>query len=414
MFPLNIGLIGHGVVGEGVARLLLENAAAVDAGAGRPVRLARISDLRDFSGIAYGGLFTKDAADIVGNPGIDIVVECMGGVDPAGRFAAAALAAGQSFVTSNKQLVVERGAHLQALALKHNAHFLFEGSCGGGIPVLAPIRRSLAANKLLYVRGILNGTTNYILTRMQGGAAPFTAALAEAKRLGYAESDPTADVEGHDARRKLTILAAMCFGARFADDGRIPCEGIGRVTREDMRHAALLSRTVRLVAQGERTGEGWRGRVSPVLLPGTHPLATVSDVNNGVLVTGDRVGDVLFYGRGAGPDPTASAVVGDVIEAVRDHGRPWHARLPETTPFDQSESPSRYFFRLRPLPQVDGGAKALHILPEARISLPDDEILAGEIAIVTEPLYPAQLAAAHEALDMAGCAPSHPIRYESL
>ena len=304
----NVGIIGHGVVGSGVADILWNSREVLARRAGETIELQRVCDLRDFPAAPYADRMTKDAEQIYAADDIDIVVECMGGKGAAYRFVKAALERGKHVVTSNKELIADCGEELERIARETGVCLRYEASCGGGIPVIKPIEEDLAANRITRVAGILNGTTNYILTRMREGGVSFDAALKEAQQKGYAEADPSADVLGWDARRKICILAHVAFGTPLADSA-IRTEGIDRLTREDMLYARELGRSVKLLAEAERTGFGWRACVTPAMLPDSHPLACVSDVFNAVLVHGDKVDDVMFYGRGAGtaPRPAPSA-----------------------------------------------------------------------------------------------------------
>ncbi len=312
-----VAIMGHGVVGSGVAHILRSNASLIARHAGEPVELTRILDLRDFADLPYADLFTKDSADVVDNPQIDIVVECMGGVEPAATFIERALKNHKHVVTSNKELVVVRGTRLTAIAQENGVNFMYEASVGGGIPIIRPLRQCLAANHIQRIAGILNGTTNYILTRMRDGGVDFDVALAEAQKLGYAEKDPSADVLGWDARRKICILSHVAFGAPL-DDSKIPSEGIDKLTRADMLYAKELGRAVKLLAVSQRVEAGYYAYVGPAMIPAGHPLSVVDDVFNAVFVTADMLGDAMFYGRGAGKLPTASAICGDVVDVV------WH------------------------------------------------------------------------------------------
>ena len=444
---IRIGLLGHGVVGRGVAEILLEKQRELSHAAGKRIELVRILDAVDFPELPYAHLLTKDVADIVANPAVDIVVECLGGVEPAGGWALSAIRAGQTVVTSNKAMVVACGEAIEEEAARSGGGFFTEASVAGGIPILHPLRACLVGNRILRIGGILNGTTNYILTRMQGGAAPFEAALAEAQQLGYAERDPTADIEGHDARRKLAILAHVAFGASLSDDARIACTGIARegkalIEREDMQYAAALSRTIRLVAMGEllpdeaeapqqdtqeapkktgeaciqpthqKTGEArWGGVVAPVMLPAGHPLAGVSDVFNAVLVKGDRVGDLMFYGPGAGKNPTASAVVGDIVEAARGGYRAAVASTAPTPGFSAQLSPTHWFMRVKARDTAAVQQALLADMPDARII---SDIVPDELGLVTRSMSDAVLEDFLRHLHEKGLAHSVPIRYDNL
>ena len=286
----NVGIIGHGVVGSGVADILWNSREVLARRAGETIELQRVCDLRDFPAAPYADRMTKDAEQIYAADDIDIVVECMGGKGAAYRFVKAALERGKHVVTSNKELIADCGEELERIARETGVCLRYEASCGGGIPVIKPIEEDLAANRITRVAGILNGTTNYILTRMREGGVSFDAALKEAQQKGYAEADPSADVLGWDARRKICILAHVAFGTPLADSA-IRTEGIDRLTREDMLYARELGRSVKLLAEAERTGFGWRACVTPAMLPDSHPLACVSDVFNAVLVLRPRRGD---------------------------------------------------------------------------------------------------------------------------
>ena len=313
---LRVGIIGHGVVGGGVAEILLKNKDILSARAGQEIVLQRVCDLREFD-VPYKDLFTRDASEIYAAEDIDLVVECMGGKGLAYQFVKAALENGKHAVTSNKELIAACGTELEAIADQKGVLLRYEASCGGGIPVIKPIREDLGANRMDRIMGILNGTTNYILTRMALSGSSFDAALREAQQKGYAEADPSADVLGWDARRKICILAHTAFGTAL-DDSFIETEGIDKLAAEDLRYAAALGRSVRLIGMAERLENGWRASVTPMMLSGEHPLANVSDVFNAVLVHGDYVDDVMFYGRGAGTAPTASAVCGDILDIAKD------------------------------------------------------------------------------------------------
>ncbi len=323
---IHVAILGFGVVGGGTAEVLTQNHDLLEKTLGQPLSLKRILDLREFPGSPFASLVTHDINDILNDRDISIVVEAMGGLHPAYDFTKAALAAGKSVVTSNKQVVASRGAELLALAKEKGVRYLFEASVGGGIPVIGPLRRDLAANRVTRIDGILNGTTNYILTRMLSAGVDFGAALAEAQQKGYAEADPAADVEGHDAARKIVILAALAFGKLLCPE-RILCRGVGSVTTDDMQTAEAFGCVLKLIGHAEKIGERVLCTVEPRLLPAAHPLASINDVFNGILIEGDTVGRVWLCGPGAGKLPTASAVAGDVIEAAA-HPAPPAADLP--------------------------------------------------------------------------------------
>lgn len=313
---VNVAIMGHGVVGSGVAEILLNNKATVDNNSKQDIRLKRILDLREFD-VDYKELFTKNFEDIISDDEIDIVVEVMGGINPAYDFVKRCLLAGKSVVTSNKELVAEKGYDLLCAAKEKNVNFLFEASVGGGIPVIRPMAQCLAANNICEIIGILNGTTNYILTKMDTEGADFDSVLAEAQRLGYAERNASSDIDGIDAQRKICILASLAFGKHIYPN-QIKAEGISKITSSDFAYAHACDCNIKLVGRSKKTADGkvWAG-VYPVLLKNSHILSGVNDVFNAIMVRGDYVGDVMFYGRGAGKSPTASAVVADVIDCAK-------------------------------------------------------------------------------------------------
>uniref|UniRef100_S0DDA0 Homoserine dehydrogenase n=1 Tax=termite gut metagenome TaxID=433724 RepID=S0DDA0_9ZZZZ len=314
---VEIAILGHGVVGSGVAELLIKNAANIAKRAGVEIEAKYILDLRDFPGCPYRDKFTKDFDQILKDPDIQVVVEVMGGVRPAYDFVKASLEAGKSAVTSNKEMVAAKGAELLRIAKENDVNFLFEASVGGGIPIIRPLHQCLAANEICDIAGILNGTTNFILTKMIKESMPFGDALKIAQELGYAEADPTADVDGHDSCRKICILASLAFGSHIYPE-LVPTEGIRGITLEDVKYAENAGFAIKLIGQARRASDGKIfALVSPALVSHESQLSSVDDVFNAILVRGDSTGDVVFYGKGAGKFPTASAVVGDVIDCVK-------------------------------------------------------------------------------------------------
>lgn len=312
-----VAILGHGVVGSGVAEVLRKNAQSIAHKAGEPIEIRRILDLRDFPDLPYAACFTKDFEDIATDPEIRIVVETMGGLHPAYDFVKRCLLAGKSVVTSNKELVAAKGDELLEIARDKNLNFLFEASVGGGIPILRPIDQCLAANEVSEIAGILNGTTNFMLTKMIEEQMSFDEALALAQKLGYAERDPSADVDGHDACRKICILASLAFGKHVYPD-QVHTEGIADITLEDVALAEACDGVIKLIGRAVKREDGrLTALVAPMILPKSSLLADVNDVFNGIMVRGDAIGDVVFYGRGAGKLPTASAVVADVIDEVK-------------------------------------------------------------------------------------------------
>ena len=314
-----VAILGFGTVGSGVWEILSQNAGVCARRAGVPVEVGYICDIRDFSAHQAAGLFVTHIEPILQDKDVKVVVETIGGLHPAYEYVRAALESGRCVVTSNKELVAEKGTGLMRIAKAHGVCFLFEASVGGGTPVIGPMHRDLAANHILSVEGIVNGTTNFMLTRMRQAGLSFEQALAEAQALGYAETrDPSADVDGIDAKRKIAILASLAFG-RHVPPEAVPARGIRAVTPQDVALAAQLGCAVKLVAWAR---EGAPGRieaaVEPMLVRNEDLLSDVDDVFNAVRVRCDMLGDTVFYGRGAGKLPTASAVVADVAEALRE------------------------------------------------------------------------------------------------
>ncbi len=312
---IHIALLGFGVVGGGTAEVLTQNKAIIEKKIGQAVNIKYILDLRDFPDSPFGHLVTHDFKDIVNDPEVSVVAEMMGGSHPAYDFTIACLKAGKSVVTSNKEVVANFGTELLAVAKENGVSYLFEASVCGGIPIIRPLREDLASNHITAIRGILNGTTNYILTQMDVAGASFEDALREAQEKGYAEADPTADVEGLDAARKIVILAAMAFGKRI-DPNAIHCEGITKITAADSELAKSLGYTIKLIGYTTLIDGRILCMVSPRLTPASSPISMVNDVFNGMLVSADMVGEVMFYGPGAGKLPTASAVVGDLVDIM--------------------------------------------------------------------------------------------------
>ena len=312
-----VAILGHGVVGSGVAQVLLENADSITAKAGDAIRVKRVLDLREFPDSPLADRFTKNFDEILNDADIRIVVETMGGLHPAYDYVKASLLAGKSVVTSNKELVAAKGDELLDIAKQKNVNFLFEASVGGGIPILRPLDQCLAANHVHEIAGILNGTTNFMLTKMFEEGMGFEDALALAQKLGYAERDPSADVGGHDTCRKICILASLAFGKHVYPD-QVYTEGIERISATDVVCASAFDRVIKLIGFVQKLEDGHlHCLVAPMLVSNESLLSGVKDVFNGIMVRGDVIGDVMFYGRGAGKLPTASAVVADVIDEVK-------------------------------------------------------------------------------------------------
>lgn len=315
----NIAIIGFGVVGSGVYEIITENNAVLKKNTGEDISVKRVLDIRDFSQHERKEIFTKSFEDILHDDEISIVAETMGGVRFAYEYTKALLESGKSVVTSNKELVAKHGDEFFEIAKKNNVQYLYEASVGGGIPIIRPIANDIAANDIYEIAGILNGTTNYILTKMFGENQSFETALKTAQELGYAEKDPSADVDGTDACRKIAILMSLATGEKV-DCGEIYTKGIRNLTEEDVAYAAALNCTVKLVGMGRIENGCVSASVSPMLVEKSCPLSGVEDVFNAVMVRGNMCDTLMFYGRGAGKLPTASAVVGDIIDIVRNPG----------------------------------------------------------------------------------------------
>ncbi len=350
--PVKIGLLGLGTVGAGVCKILQQNREVVFERAGTPFEIAKIL-VRD-PGKARGvevdpSLLTTNPADILDDPEIAVVVELMGGLEPAYQYIHTALEKGKHVVTANKAVIASHGARLIRLAANQGVDLYYEGSVGGGIPIIKPLRESLVGNRIEEIMGIVNGTTNYILTRMTQGKADFADVLAEAQALGYAEADPAADIEGHDAAHKLVILASLAFQTPISIH-QVYCEGISKVTAEDIAFAEHFGYTIKLLAIAKRQPQGIEARVHPTFVPTRHPLAAVHGVFNAIFVRGDAVGDLMFYGRGAGDLPTGSAVIADLVDVLRNRKRGSHHRVEtlwQPMPVEAMEDVrTRYYIRL--------------------------------------------------------------------
>ena len=344
---INVAVLGYGTIGKGVVTVLQTNADSIEKKTGERIEVKRILDLRDFPGDPNADKVVHDYDIIREDEDIQVVVECMGGLEPAYTFVKSALLAGRSVATSNKELVARYGPDLLSLAEEKKCSFLFEASVGGGIPVIRPMLVSLTADEIDEISGILNGTTNYMLTRMEKDGAQFDAVLKEAQERGYAELHPEADIEGWDACRKIAILTSVA-NEQVVDYEDIPTEGITGITAEDIRYAAALGRTIKLIARSKVQDGRVYARVSPMMVSLDHPLAAVKDVYNAIFIHGNMVDDVMFYGKGAGSLPTASAVAADVIDCVRHIGSPmntiWNPE--KLTLGDPGDFERRFFVRL--------------------------------------------------------------------
>ena len=318
---VNVAVLGYGTVGSGVVEVIEKNKDMVNKKSGQELNVKYILDLRDFPGDPYEDKVVHDFDTIVNDEDVQIICETMGGVGAAYAFTKSALEKGKSVCTSNKELVAKHGPELLQIARANNCNYLFEASVGGGIPIIRPLNYSLTAERIEGINGILNGTTNYILSKMEMEGADFDTVLKEAQEKGYAERNPEADVEGHDACRKIAILSSLMMG-KNVDSEKIYTEGITKVTADDFVYAKAAGKTVKLLGRSVAMGESEvLAMVAPFMIDKSHPLAMVNDVFNAVFVTGNMLGDSMYYGRGAGKLPTASAVVSDVVDCARHLGR---------------------------------------------------------------------------------------------
>lgn len=391
---IQIAILGLGTVGTGVAKVVAENARQIERKLGEPLQVKTIL-VRHFKDGPYRQLMTDDFRRIEEDDDIQVVVETIGGVEAAYDYTRRALAAGKHVVTANKQLVAEKGCELLSLARRKNVNYLFEASVGGGIPILHPLTQCMAANRIDEVYGILNGTSNYILTRMVRTGAFFTEALREAQAKGYAEADPTADVDGIDAGRKICILADLAFGHQV-NPADVPMEGIRKLSLRDVKIAQRAGYRIKLLGRALRLPGGERtAYVAPHLIPEEAPIASVEDVFNAVMVRGNATGEVMFYGRGAGELPTASACVADVMECLqaspRREGIGWS---PDADGFvDPAELQTRYYFR------IEGS------LTDAAMAFGQVEVLSedGETAFLTDPISGRDAARQAQSLNVLSC-----------
>ncbi|MBE6936317.1 MAG: homoserine dehydrogenase [Ruminococcaceae bacterium] len=329
---VKVAILGFGTVGQGVAEVLSMNAEGIAARSGTEITVKYILDIRDFPESPFADRVIHDFDIIANDPEVEIVVETIGGQRFAYPYTVKALSAGKSVITSNKELVAERGEELLALARANGVNYLFEAAVGGGIPLIRPLMQCLSANEVTDITGILNGTTNYILTRMKTAGVSFADALKEAQANGYAEADPTADIEGHDACRKICILADLSYGHKISP-AAVYTEGITGLSAQDMHFADQAGYAVKLLGRVQRRADGRVNiLVAPHLVPGDRMIANVNDVFNGISVRGNAVDEVVFYGRGAGKLPTASAVVADVIDAAKNRGIDRSARWVDDAP----------------------------------------------------------------------------------
>ena len=368
---VNIAVMGYGTVGSGVVEVINTNGKRINQRIGEELNIKYVLDLRDFPGDPVQEKIIHDFETIVNDDEIKIVVEVMGGIEPAYTFVKRCLLAGKSVATSNKALVAKHGAELLSIAREKNINFLFEASVGGGIPIIRPLNSSLTADEIEEITGILNGTTNYMMTKMFYEGADYDTVLKEAQANGFAEQNPEADVEGYDACRKIAILSSLISGQQV-DFEDIYCEGITRITVEDMKYAKEMGMTIKLLASSKRQGEKLHAIVAPCLIYPEHPLYSVDGVFNAIFVHGNVLGDAMFYGSGAGKLPTASAVVADVVEEAKNLNRNvmtmWKQEKLEIE--DKADASRRFFVRMK---------------GEAKEMLPGLEKTFGKVEVVQVP-----------------------------
>lgn len=338
---IKIAVMGYGTIGSGVVEVLATNKDSIAKRAGDEIEVKYVLDLREFPGDPIEDKVVHDYQTIVNDPEVSVVVETMGGVEPAYTFVKAMLEAGKHVTTSNKALVADKGAELIALAKAKNVNFLFEASVGGGIPIIRPLNSCLTADEIEEITGILNGTTNYMMTKMSNEGLEFEDVLKDAQEKGYAEKDPSADIEGYDACRKIAILTSLVCGQQV-DFNDIHTEGITKISATDIKYAKQMGRVIKLLASSKKTENGYSAMVAPFLLSPEHPLYNVNDVFNAIFVHGNVLGDAMFYGSGAGKLPTASAVVADIVDIAKHLNRnimiEWSSKKLELVDYKKAEN----------------------------------------------------------------------------
>lgn len=379
---VNIGILGYGTVGSGVVEVINTNQESINKKAGTQIHVKYVLDLKDFPGDPIQEKIVHDVNIILDDPSVNVVVEVMGGVEPAYTFVKKALLSGKSVVTSNKALVAKHGAELLEIAREKKLNFLFEASVGGGIPVIRPLNQSLTADEIKEIAGILNGTTNYILTKMDKEGLSFDIVLREAQEKGYAERNPEADVEGYDACRKIAILSSLAYGFQV-DFEDIHTEGITKISDMDFKYAEKMGRSIKLIGMSRKEADKVYAIVAPFMITPDHPLYSVNDVINGIHITGNMVGDVTFIGAGAGKLPTASAVVTDVVDCAKHLGTNimsfWSREKQELT--DISKTSRAFYVRIKGSKEdkIDAVKKAF-----GNVQIVELENVNDEFAVVTE------------------------------
>lgn len=370
----NIAILGYGTVGSGVVEVITTNQESINKKANDEINIKYVLDLRDFPGDPIQDKIIHDFDTILNDDEIDIVVEVLGGLEPAYSFVKASLLKGKSVATSNKELVAKYGAELLELAKQNSSNFLFEASVGGGIPIIRPLNQSLTAEEITEITGILNGTTNYMLTKMADEGADFATVLKDAQNKGYAELHPEADVEGYDAGRKIAILSSLAYG-RQVDYEDIYTEGITKITDVDFKYAQKLGASIKLLGTSYHENGNIYAMVCPMLIDSTHPLFGVKGVFNAVFIHGNMLDDAMFYGQGAGKLPTASAVVSDVVEAAKHKGINimsfWSQEKLELS--DINESKHKYFIRMSSAVDKEAVTAAFGLVAEVKVEDVKDE-----------------------------------------
>lgn len=392
-----IAVLGYGTVGSGVVEVLETNKDSITKRAGREIEVKSVLDLRDFPGDPIQEKIVHDVDVIINDPEIEVVVEVMGGIEPAFTFVKRALEAGKSVCTSNKALVAAHGPELLEMAKKRNLNFMFEASVGGGIPIIRPLNQSLTADEITKITGILNGTTNYILTKMDKEGSTYEETLKEAQELGYAERNPEADVEGFDACRKIAILTSLAYGSTVKFE-EIRTEGITKITTKDFKYAEKLGYVVKLLATSCKENDKVYAITAPFMINSTHPLYNVNDVLNGIYIHGNVIGNVMFFGAGAGKLPTASAVVADVVDSVKHKGKNvmtvWSVEKLELG--DADDEVRKFFVR------VKGNVSDLSAVNAAfgNVQTVTVDGIDGEFGFITEPMSERAFAEAAKKIDM--------------
>jgi len=382
---MKIAIMGFGVVGSGVGEIVSKNQSVFLKQIGENIEIKHILDLRDFPDSEFK-CFTKDFNDILNDDEVTAVVEVMGGTNPAYDFTKKLLLAGKHVISSNKELVAKHGTELLAIAKEKNINYLFEASVGGGIPIIRPINSCLTSGEIDYIYGILNGTTNYILTKMIDDGVEFSDALKDAQEKGYAEKDPTADVDGFDACRKIAILGSLAFG-KFIDSEAIPTEGIRNITLTDVAYANKLDCSIKLIGSCKKEGDKVFARVCPMMVSSKNPVSCINDVFNGIVANDPSLGDVMFYGKGAGKLPTASAVVADIIDAAKHKDGNnligWKESENDYL-LDGSEQKYSYYIRIKSVSIAD--------FSDLKVAILDNAEYDNEFAVVTPNLNEKELA----------------------